>query len=166
MRERKRLLFTRPFLAAVLFLALAGAGCASKSDPTEHMPERLAGLDLTRLITGEQAMDSISELHGKTIDLDAGAIGHYGQGRPPITVWISRAPTPEGSKEQTVLMLDMMLAGRGPFENGQALEMDGVEVYVFDGMGQKHYVFYQGDLAYWIAASPDVAQQALTDFFQ
>jgi hypothetical protein len=167
MRSIRKSLIVRPCFAALLMVVALLAACSGKSDPSEDMPGQLAGLALDGMVTGQEAIDSISELHGKTLEIEAGAIGFYGRGtRPPVTVWISRAPTPEGSKEQTVLMLDLMYKGSGPFSGGKTLSAGGVEVHEFDGMGQKHYIFYRDDLAYWIAASPDLGQQALNDFLK
>lgn len=166
MRTMPRALIILPGFAAFFLLALLAA-CSGKSDPAEAMPGKLAGLALTGMLTGREAIDSISGLHGKTLEIEAGAIGFYGPGaRPPVTVWISRASAPEGSKEQTVLMLEMMYEGSGPFSGGKALRAGDVEVHEFDGMGQKHYVFYRDDLAYWIAASPDLGPRALDDFLK
>jgi len=155
----------------VLFVCVAAAAfvfaCNEKPrDLGSLFPETIEGLQRTQLIVGQEALDKIDELHGKKITVEEGAIGVYmGAPGPPVMVWISRAESADVAMEQTEVMVQKMVASPGsPFHDPSQGESEGVIVYRFLGMGQVHYVFCRGDLAYWISASPADAGKVLSAF--
>lgn len=147
---------------AVFFMIVA---CSEASNVDEVMPRTLAGLERIRLITGQEAIDKVSKLHGKSLEIESCAIGFYGDPSAPSMVWISRATTPTGSEEQTLLMVERMEKGQGPFTGPEILTSKGVSIYQFKGLGQEHFIFYRGELAYWISAPPELGTRVLDDFF-
>lgn len=162
MSSRFRYFFVLAF-SAWLFAAVGG--CSSVKSPADEMPDKLAGLERVRLITGQEALDRVNDLHGKPLDIAECAIGVYGHDDQPATVWISRADKASDSNEQALAMVDRMQSSEGPFTGPEKLTAEGVTIYKFKGMGQEHYVFTKGDLAYWVSAPPKYGSLVLQDFF-
>ena len=153
----------------LVWVAVAVFMFACRGEPRalrDLFPEAIGKLRRIRLITGQEALDEIDRLHGKRIVVEEGAIGIYRSGSgPPVMVWISRAGTADISRQQTEVMVRKMTTSSGsPFHDPSRQECKGVTVYRFLGMGQVHYVFYRGDLAYWISASPGHAEKVLQAF--
>ena len=161
LKTRRLILFV--CIAAVAFLF----ACNGKPrDLASLFPEAIDGLRRAQLIVGQEALDKIDKLHGKKIVVEEGAIGVYQAGPgPPVMVWISRAKTADIAMEQTEVMVRKMVAASGsPFHDPSQGKSRGVIVYRFLGMGQVHYVFCRGDLAYWISASPNHVEKVLSAF--
>lgn len=150
---------------AVIAALLMIAACSAADNVDEAMPDTLAGLERIRLITGQEAIDKVSKLHGKSLEIDSCAIGFYGDPNAPSMVWISRAAEPQGSEEQALLMVERMKQGSGPFKGPEILTADGVRIYQFEGLGQEHFIFTRGELAFWISAPPELGIRVLEDFF-
>jgi hypothetical protein len=154
-------------LAAVLAAAtlLALTACSPGKKPEEAMPDTLAGLDRIRLITGQEAIDRVNDLHGEPLDVERCAIGMYGEDDQSATVWISSPKKPNDARDQAMRMINSMQNKAGPFEGPEKLTSHGIDIYKFTGMGQEHFVFTKDDLAFWISTPPDYGTKALQEFF-
>ncbi|MCK4389194.1 MAG: hypothetical protein KAV83_03005 [Desulfobacterales bacterium] len=105
------------------------------------------------MITGDDAIKAINQLHGMHVDVVRGFIVHYRGTQDKATVWVSEASSQELAKKQIAVMMHKMRDNtRSPFSHYRALEIKGVRVIAFDGMGQVHYVFRDNRWAYWISA--------------
>ena len=128
-------------------------GCNQSSSPV--FQEEIRGLKLVRLITGKDALLAINKLHGKKINVARGMIAFYqGEGEKAI-VWISESACTDDAMQQTESMIERMTASkRSPFSDYKEIELNGVKIYSFKGMGQKHYIFRISKDIYWISANP------------
>jgi len=116
--------------------------------------DHIQGLNLVNLITGDRALGAINRLHGMPIDVVRGFIAHYeGNGGDKATIWLSEAASEALADKQIEVMLEKMKQSRrSPFSNYRALDVEGLMVVTFDGMGQVHRVFRQKRWVYWISA--------------
>jgi hypothetical protein len=114
----------------------------------------IQGLNLVKLITGERALEAINRLHGMPIDVVRGFIAYYqGNGGDKATVWVSEASSEEVANKQIEVMIEKMKQSpRSPFRQYRVLDLKGLRVVAFDGMGQVHRVFRQKRWVYWISA--------------
>ena len=125
----------------------------------ENVPEIVAGLPLVQLITGQEAIDRIHQLHGKDFRLDDGVVAIYGNQN--VTLWISEAGSVLAAFDLIESMNARISQGDSPFTPLGELELDGFTVFALDGMGQAHYYWQSGKLVLWLAADVPVAQQAI-----
>ncbi len=129
-------------------------------------PESIGEWQQVQLITGTEALGKINRLHGKNITVEAGAIGNYeAAGKGPTMIWISRSKTSALTREQAEVMADKMVSNpRSPFHEPETLNINKIKVYKFLGMGQVHYIFCRGRLAYWISSPPADGKKLLLYF--
>ena len=130
------------------------------------LPESIGEWEQLQLITGTEALEKINHLHGKSIIVEAGAIGTYQTAeKGQAMVWISRSKTPAMTQEQAEVMADKMVSNpRSPFHDPETLSINKIKVYKFLGMGQVHYIFCHERLAYWISSPPADGEKLLLYF--
>ena len=155
-------------LSLLLFLLLFACSLQTEKqqDLGSLIPENIGEWQQVKLITGTEALEKIDHLHGKSITVEAGAIGSYrAAGKGPAMVWISRSKTPALAREQAEVMADKMVSNpRSPFHDPGTLNINKIKVYKFLGMGQIHYIFCLKQLAYWISSPPADGEKLLRYF--
>ena len=155
-----------PVLLLVLgaLLVLGGTGWLTLAGDEIRAPASLAGWPLSEQVTGPEAQRQIEQLHSKGFPLTGGVVARYGGGM--ATVWISSTWLPVMAARQVEAMTDRIAEGRSPFAPTGQEVIGGKTVYVLRGMGQTHYYFQHGRLVVWLAASPQIARQSLTELIQ
>jgi len=142
-------------ISAILIAIIPTAACNRQPESLDSLfPETIDGLQRVQLITGIQALEEINKLHGKEIGIIEGGIGTYQTNNgPPAMVWISRSKKAGLARHQTEVMIERMLsAPHSPFHHPAQRELQGINIYQFQGMEQIHYIFCCYDLVYWISA--------------
>ena len=138
-----------------LFWILLGfllAGCNQPPSGPPFDPD-IQGLKLVKLITGHDAIKAINQLHGRSINVVRGFIAHYEGVYDKAVIWVSEASSQELAQEQIAVMIQKMKSNRrSPFGHYRTLDIRGLRVIAFDGMGQVHYVFRDNTWTYWISA--------------
>jgi hypothetical protein len=124
------------------------------SEPSLPFDSHLRGLKLVKLISGGPAVEAINQLHGMPIDIVRGFVAYYqGNGGDKATLWVSEASSEELAEKQIEVMIHKMKQSRrSPFRDYHVLDVKGVRVVAFDGMGQVHRVFREKRWVYWISA--------------
>ncbi len=154
-------------ISAILIVIITTATCNRPPQSLQSLfPKTIGGLQRVQLITGIKALEKINKLHGKEIGIIEGGIGVYQTNNgPPAMVWISRSKKADLARHQTEDMIERMLsAPHSPFHHPTQLELQGINVYQFQGMGQIHYIFCWYDLVYWISAMADQGDAILQAF--
>ena len=142
---------TRIYRAGVVVSLLLLA--CGQGEPSLPFDPHVNGLKLVKLIRGEDAIKAINQLHGMTINVVRGFIAHYTDGYDKATIWASEATSEDLAKRQVEVMIDKMKKSiRSPFSHYRILDVNGMRVIAFDGMGQVHYVFEHKKWVYWISA--------------
>ena len=162
----------RRFLSYILFVTgvalLFGAGLyyfhtrePVTSGQAKNVPEILANLPMVRIVTGQEAINLIHQLHGNDFSLKDGTVATYGNQN--ATLWVSDAGSVSAASKLTELMSDRISAGNSPFSVLGDFELDGQTVHALDGMGQAHYYWQAGNMVIWLAVDVPVAQQAVIE---
>ena len=125
------------------------------------VPREIAGLPLTQLITGQDAIESIQQLHGKEFPLVDGAVAIYGD--RSVILWVSDAGSISAAADLAELMKIRIAEGRSPFEELGSFGLDNFFIYELEGMGQAHYYWQSGNLVLWLAADGGLAENALKE---
>lgn len=129
-----------------------------------EVPRQITGLPLTQEIGGQDAIDSIHQLHGKDFTLAGGSVAVYGDQN--ATLWVSDA----GSESAAANLMDLMKAriatGNSPFADKGSFEVDSYLIYALGGMGQVNYYWQSGPLVLWLAVNNDRATSALLEVVQ
>ena len=154
----KLLAFAVPlvFAIAISLSVAAGLWSATSQQETTPAPRQLAGYDLDQVMTGQEAIAEISELHGEDIPVAEAWVAHY---QANGTVWAARA----ADTGQAIQLLDRMVRGiqRGtsPFSGLTRSQFEGIPVYAVTDGRQTHFFYRQGDRVVWLA-TPRGAEDA------
>ena len=150
-----------------LFWLIVGSLLTScnQAPSVPHFDHRIDRLELVNLIEGEEAIEQIDKLHGKSLNVIKGYIAHYQGNHEKATLWVSEAESEGAAQEQVDVMLQKMKDNpRSPFSNYRTLNGPGLPVIAFDGLGQVHYVFRDGPWVYWIGAHAKRIDKVLEHF--
>ncbi len=124
------------------------------------LPGQVAGEPLTTQVLGLSAVDEITQMHGKDFNLVDGARGSYGENNE-IIIWVSGSTSEADAAQLVIDMRDKIADGNSPYEPiGEELIGERM-VYELEGWGQTHYYFQSGDQVIWLAANPELAEDAL-----
>ncbi len=124
-----------------------------------NLPKSLAGLPLTKVAYGAEAVEEITSLHGKEFPLTSGAMGDYGSSGQ-ATLWVAGFADNSTAAQILRAMQEKIASVNTPFEPTGEEQNGGRTVYLLDGMGQKHIYFQSSSLVIWLAADPTISSEA------
>ncbi len=90
-----------------------------------------------------------------------GWIGTYGSRQ--ITLWVAVSADAAGSDRLLEAMRDKINVGDTPFTPVGERKEGNRSIYELNGMGQEHVYFQSGKLLIWLAADPEIAQEAIRE---
>ena len=126
------------------------------------LPEQVTNLPLANKSTGQQAVWELTRMHQKGFPLASAAVGMYGNDHQ-VMLWVSGAPIAPLAGRMLVSMREKIAEGRSPFTpSGERVDGDRL-IYELEGTGQVHFYFQSGKLLVWMAANPDLAEEALDE---
>ncbi len=149
----------------VLAVGLVGwqVAQATANPEAAPLPEQVGGQPLLIADTGARAAFEISRLHQKTFPLSSAAVGIY-RGAYNAQIWASGFPFRLMAWQMLRSMShDIATESSLPFRLTGERTVQGVKVFSLEGLGQQHFFFSQGRLVIWLAADPEIADQALQD---
>ena len=128
------------------------------------LPDSIAGIRLASSMTGVQAIEEVSSMHGKEFPIEFGEIGIYGDRE--VTLWVAGAASDAVAVQMTTAMQEKIAQGNSPFTPTNQIQNKDRKVYILDGMGQRHYYFQSNNLVIWLAANPSVADAAIQQILE
>lgn len=153
-------LITAGFLVVALGIVVYFSSGTGQNPDTPLIPHELVELPLTHLITGQEALFEINQLHGKAFPLTAGAVGRYSTEDEAI-IWVAEAADEAAAKEILLAMRDRISEGNSPFTPTSELQTGNRTIYMLDGLGQKHFYFQSRNLIVWTAADTPLYERVV-----
>ena len=142
-------------------LYLSSRASSSNAIP---LPNQLAGLRITDSKSGDEAIGDFADLHGKEFPITSGAVATYGNHQ--ITLWVAETSSESVAAQLTNAMQGKIAKGNSPFTPVNEINDSGRHIYALEGMGQKHFYFQSDHLVIWLAADPDIADNALQQILE
>jgi len=127
------------------------------------LPDQAAGLRLTSVSSGNQALREITQLHGKEFPLVSGDVGRYGDNNQVI-VWVAEAADIAAAEKILLAMRNRIDEGNSPFTPIGELQIEDRTIFTLDGLGQVHFYFQSGKQIVWVAADVPQVEKALQQF--
>lgn len=122
-------------------------------DHSQMVPKELGGLKLAGQLMGQDAIASISELHGKDVGVIDGYMARYRGGGADVMLWMGQAKSPADAADLLTGMTGGIARGNPNFSNLEKLNVDGVTVYTVTGGGERHFYYSREDKVIWLAVS-------------
>jgi hypothetical protein len=132
---------------------------APETNQAISIPSKIGSYSLTMKLEGDEAMQQISQLHGKDIDIKAGYIIEYqNDDQAPAMVWISES-SDENEATKLFNKMNKLMDQSKMYSDHRTVKIDGTSVeYVF-GMDMDNYYYQKGSQVIWITVSMDENQE-------
>jgi len=138
----------------------ASSPSANAASPAQGAPQRLGAVTLIDVLTGQEAIEDMSMLHGKDVGVVGGWVGHY-QARG--IAFVGEIVDEKGA----VQLLDSMVArigvGNRVFTGLKSTQIDGQKLYFVTGQGQNHYFYQKGSKVIWLSLPTNKPDDFLRD---
>jgi hypothetical protein len=149
-------------LAPIIALpALLALGCGS-SPGLDSAPRRVAGLQLHHEVSGDRALDAVSQFYRDVTYVEGGWTAHYGDD-PSLILYVATTGDPAAASALITKTVDRVAAGLTPYRDPSLVSLDAASFYRMTGQEQIHYLFRLGADVVWLSADPEVASAALSD---
>ncbi|MFV2007215.1 MAG: hypothetical protein ACC667_07200 [Longimicrobiales bacterium] len=160
-RHRERSGAIRRLAPIIALPALLALGCGS-SPGLDSAPPRVAGLPLHHEVSGDRALDAVSQFYGDVSYVVGGWTAHYSDD-PSLILYVATTGGPAAASDLVTKTVDRVAAGLTPYRDPSLLSLDAGSVYRMTGQEQIHYLFRLGADVVWLSADPEVASTALSD---
>lgn len=129
------------------------------------VPDQLTGLQQQGSTVGATAVSEIERLHNQDFAMTSGATASYGT-VDPIRLWVGGTLLGFQAEDVLEAMRTSIEAGRFPFTNLGEMQIHNTNIYALESADQLHFYFRVGPTIIWLAANPDVAEQALAEVLE
>lgn len=157
------LVATLVFAVLVAVGVAAGLWSAAGNRASTPAPTQLAGYNLVQAVSGPQAVDDVSRLHGTDIEIVDAWIGHYEGGGE---VWVAQASSEAKARELVDDMVTDIQDGGSPFRGLARQQFRGMPVYAVEDWRQIHYFYQRGTQVVWVATPPGAEDAFLAAAFR
>ena len=147
-------------LISVISIGLMLLNPRVESAKPATLPDQVAGLPLSNISSGNQALLEITQLHGKEFPLVSGAVGRYGDNNQ-VNLWVAAAADIPIATDILVAMRDRIADGNSPFTPTGELQNGNRTIFVLDGVGQVHFYFQSGNQIVWTAVDGPLVENVL-----
>jgi len=128
------------------------------------LPVKLGNLNLSKVITEDEAHDIVNKMHGKTLGALENIIAHYGQGERNI-LYISIFKDAQTAKSDLMNMAMKMARGTAVF-TPLSFDTMGERVHFrTEGMGLVHYFYRDDTILIWWQVEPENEKSTSKDLF-
>ena len=150
--------------AFILFLSLLSVfGCVNGKD--DNIPQELGGLELFKVVRGDEADDFVNKMHGKKLDVKKNLIAYYGSKNTRNVLYISVYDKVEKAKADLQSMAIKMAQGTAVFTPLKFDKMEDGVRFSTEGMGLIHYFYRVDKILIWWQVEPDKADSTTSDLF-
>jgi len=164
---RGNLAFRIQTLGASLALALTATACSGGSTgDAGPLPDQIRGLPLMEERSGDDAAETIAQMHGQGVAPDESWVGFYQSGDVVARLYVSRFGSPTESGEQLTAMSNRIGSGSSGFgHHGTFLVADN-QIHIVFGHGLVHYFYTEEQDLVWLSVNGDLARSALAEVLE
>lgn len=138
-------------------------GHAAEHLSSEHMPETIVGMQLEKVISGEEAARIVNRMHRDEVATRENFIGHYqGDGRSAV-YYVSLYDSPDQAEDAMEAMAAVMKKEGHGFTHLMKRSDQDTPFYMALGQGQAHYFFSRDIELVWLAVDIPVAEKAIIE---
>lgn len=136
--------------ATIYFLAIApGQEQIPVTSATFKAPAEIIRIPQVEVVTGIEAMNQVTRMHGTPIDVKDAYIAQYVKGDSQIILWASESPTSEEG-ERLFRIMDEKMPTNEVFSGREEVEIGGQKMVKVVGQGMEHYYWVEGEYNYWV----------------
>ncbi len=147
------------FIALLISIILVA--CGEKAGFST--PDKLGSKNRTKLITGEEAIKVIDELHGLAVTPSSNLIAEYGMEEKDL-LYISYYDKKDKAAEALKVMINKMSESeKSPFSHMRALPDYDNKVYITLGMGAIHYIYSSSNYLLWLQTTQSFGRELPED---
>lgn len=136
------------------------------SSDNNFLPAKIHELALKEMVLGDDARKIVDELHFQPVATASNEIGFYESRKGRAVIYITVYDDQSLALDAYEKMTQKISPENSVFFSGEYMKISDKDVYRCFGMGQTHYVFYQGKRLFWISADTHIARGFLTEYLQ
>ena len=144
-------------LALACVLAASGCGLLFHRD----LPRQMVGYKQTLVLRDAGGLAEVQRLTERSIAVRSGGFAVYGGGA--VSVWAASAQDTAAARQWLDGVSVRVAAGDTPFHADSVRVVQGHEVRMFTGLGQRHFCFRAGRHVVWLASNAGHAAEALSE---
>lgn len=137
-------------LALVIVIGAWAALKGSVQEPVLAAPSHIGDMKRTSVVTGEEAMRQVQEMHQGHIRLTDGYIAEYQNGAEKMTLWVALAEKESDASKVLADMAGAISKGGTPFSIPVKKMVSGREMFFATGAGGSNYFFSAGHNVVWV----------------
>jgi hypothetical protein len=138
----------------------------SNGDIFNYFPQKLGGLNLTKIIQDKKAAVIINKMHGKKLDDCKNFIAIYGNNHSKNILYVSVYENAEKAEINIKNMAMKMANASSVFSPLTHTKMGGNVRFETEGMGLKHYFYRIDNILIWWQVEPDKAVATFNDLLK
>ena len=132
----------------IMVLGMIFSNCTN--DGKIKVPQGLGELDLSRSISGEEAISEINKLHGLAVAADINVIAEYGVEKKDLLYVSYYSEAEEAQKIFNQMIEKMKAAKKSPFTHIRSIKAYSNQAYIALGLGAFHYIYVSGNYVLWL----------------
>lgn len=114
-------------------------------------PKQIGNLKLNEFLIGQEAINSINQLHGMNIEIVQGYVANYGSGSQQVKVWVSEVENTEAAANQVQRMTQKIANESDVYTEPAVFQIKGIDFWQTRGAGMNNYYYRKGKKIYWLA---------------
>ena len=144
-------------LMLACLLASNGCGVLFRRD----LPRQMVGYKQTLVLRDAGGLAEVQRLTERSIAVRSGGFAVYGGGA--VSVWAASAQDTAAARQWVDDVWARVGAGDTPFHADSVRMVQGRQVRMFSGVGQRHFCFRAGRHVVWLATNAGHAAEALAE---
>lgn len=148
----------------IIYILIIASLYSCSTSTKNFKPANIAGLELKKVISGEEAKEYVDKLHMKSVSPAKNEIAIYEDHRGNAKIYISYYDNRSDAEENERKMTEKISPENSVFLDGKYMDLGDRQVYRCFGMGQSHFVFSEGNTLIWISVESARGRQFVTDY--
>lgn len=154
------------FFILMGFMAMISPSSVLADKTGEYLPQNILGMELQKVISGEEAAKIINRMHQGDVATHSDYIAEYKGNAGSATYYLSLYESPCQAAQAMKDMARVMKKQGHGFSHFMQRTHKNISFYMALGQGQAHYFYANGIWLVWLAVDKAVAEQAIMELLQ
>jgi hypothetical protein len=145
-------------LFLLLLFSIINSSCSVKED---LFPEKIGQIKLNKLISGEDALRLVNQMHLQNVTSEETKIGFYSSGKGKAIIYVTDYKNYADAETGADQMIQKINTSKTPFIRGKLITVENKKIFRTFGMGMTHFIFTDENNLIWISVSTHLGKDFL-----
>lgn len=147
----------------LILLVVSIIGCAAEKN---YLPVEINSFKLRNKLSGTEAETHIDRLHQGNVASDKNEIGFYMSGVRKMIIYVSYYRNYEIAIGEYEKMINKISHDHSVFINPDYITINDKKIYRCFGLGQSHFVFYNGKQLIWLSVDSHIGKDLVEEYLE